>query len=120
MGKVKHVVLFVLHMPPPVHGAAMMGQYIHSSELINSECDCRDINLATALGLEDIGKFKFKKVLSFWDLLKRIRHSIKQLRPDVVYITPNAKGAPFYKDFIVVMMLKRMGCKVIAHYHNKK
>ena len=26
---------------------------------------------------------------------------------------------PFFKDFIVVQMLKSMGCKVIAHYHNK-
>jgi glycosyltransferase involved in cell wall biosynthesis len=115
----KASVLFVLHMPPPVHGAAMVGQYIHDSELINSAFDCHYINLATASGLEDIGQFKFKKVLSFWNLLKRIRHSIKELKPDDVYITPNAKGAPFYKDFIVVMMLKRMGCKVIAHYHNK-
>ena len=96
-----------------------MGQYIHSSEFINSEFNCYYINLATALGLEDIGRFKLKKVLFFWNLLKRISHSIKELKPDVVYITPNAKGAPFYKDLIVVMMLKRMGCKVIAHYHNK-
>ena len=119
MIKGNHKILFILHMPPPVHGAAKVGQYIYDSELINSEFDCHYINLATALGLEDIGKFKLKKVLSFWNLLKRIHHSIKKLKPDVVYITPNAKGAPFYKDFIVVMLLKRMGCKVVAHYHNK-
>ena len=26
-----------MHMPPPVHGAAMMGKYIHDSELINEK-----------------------------------------------------------------------------------
>ena len=119
MGKVKHVVLFVLHMPPPVHGAAMVGQYIHDSELINSAFNCHFISLATALGLEDIGKFKFKKIISFKNLLCKIFRAVKELNPDLVYVTPNAKGAPFFKDFIVVMMLKRMGCKVIAHYHNK-
>ena len=30
----KPKILFIMHMPPPVHGAAMVGQYIHDSELI--------------------------------------------------------------------------------------
>ena len=30
----KPKILFIMHMPPPVHGAAMMGQYIHDSSLI--------------------------------------------------------------------------------------
>ena len=41
------------------------------------------------------------------------------MRPQLVYVTPNACGAAFYKDFIIVQMLKRMGCKVVVHYHNK-
>ena len=35
INKGKNKVLFIMHMPPPVHGAAMMGQYIHDSKLIN-------------------------------------------------------------------------------------
>ena len=27
-------ILFILHMPPPVHGASMVGQYIHDSHVI--------------------------------------------------------------------------------------
>ena len=30
----KPSILFILHMPPPVHGAAMMGKYIHDSKVI--------------------------------------------------------------------------------------
>lgn len=112
-------ILFVLHMPPPVHGAAMVGQYIHDSNLINSEFDCHYINWATASGLEDIGKFKIKKLLLFWKLLCNIIQAVRKIKPSLVYITPNAKGGPFYKDFIIVIMLKMMGCKIVAHYHNK-
>lgn len=112
-------ILFILHMPPPVHGAAMVGQYIHDSKLIHSEFDCQYINLATAAGLEDVGKFKIKKLLPFYRLLRQIRHSVQSMKPQLVYITPNAQGGPFYKDFVVVMMLKRMGCRIVAHYHNK-
>ena len=30
-------VLFILHMPPPVHGASMVGKYIHDSKIINEK-----------------------------------------------------------------------------------
>jgi glycosyltransferase involved in cell wall biosynthesis len=106
-------------MPPPVHGAAMMGKYIHDSKLINESFDCHYINLTTAKNLEDIGHFRLGKIVEFVKLLHRIRKTIKQLKPDLVYVTPNAKGGAFYKDFIVVEMIKSMGCKVIVHYHNK-
>lgn len=115
----KSTILFILHMPPPVHGAAMMGKYIHDSKLINESFDCHYINLTTAKNLEDIGHFRLGKIVEFVKLLHRIRKTIKQLKPDLVYVTPNAKGGAFYKDFIVVEMIKSMGCKVIVHYHNK-
>lgn len=115
----KPTILFILHLPPPVHGAAMMGKYIHDSKLINDSFDCHYINLTTAKNLEDIGHFRLGKSVEFAKLLHRIRKAIKQLKPDLVYVTPNAKGGAFYKDFVVVEMIKSMGCKVIVHYHNK-
>lgn len=115
----KPTVLFVLHMPPPVHGAAMVGKYIHDSERINSTFDCHYINLATAKDLADIGKVGLNKLASFIRLLRKIRKEVRRLRPRLVYVTPNACGGAFYKDFIVVEMLKRMGCRVVVHYHNK-
>lgn len=112
-------ILFILHLPPPVHGAAMVGKYIKDSELIGSEFECRYVNLATAANLEDIGKVGLKKVLAFLKLLIEVWRQVRSFRPSLVYITPNAKGGAFYKDFIVVQMLKVMGCRVVAHYHNK-
>lgn len=112
-------ILFILHLPPPIHGAAMMGKYIHDSKLVNGTFDCHYINLATAKDLTDIGKVGIKKLITFAKLLKRIRKEVRLLKPRLVYVTPNAGGGAFYKDFIVVEVLKRMGCKVIVHYHNK-
>lgn len=97
----------------------MMGQYIHDSTVINKMYNCHYINLATAADMLDIGKIGLKKIKKFAYLLLNIRSLIKALRPDLIYVTPNACGGAFYKDFIVVQMLKTMGCKVVAHYHNK-
>lgn len=115
----KPTVLFIMHMPPPVHGAAMMGQYIHDSKLINEQFDCHYINLSTAKSLQDIGKIGLHKMIAFVRLLHRIRKELSLLRPNLVYVTPNACGGAFYKDFMVVQMIKRMGYPVIVHYHNK-
>lgn len=115
----KPKILFIMHMPPPVHGAAMVGQYIHDSKLINGEFDCHYINLTTAKNLQDIGKVGMRKLLDFFKLLKKIWHEVKVVKPQLVYVTPNACGGAFYKDFVVVQMLKRQGCQVVVHYHNK-
>ena len=115
----KPKILFIMHMPPPVHGAAMVGQYIHDSKLINGEFDCHYINLTTAKNLQDIGKVGMRKLFDFFKLLRKIRHEVKVVKPQLVYVTPNACGGAFYKDFVVVQMLKHLGCQVVVHYHNK-
>lgn len=115
----KQRILFIMHMPPPVHGAAMMGKYIHDSRVVNETLDCHYINLATAKDLADIGKIRLQKFTQFYQLLSKIRKEVKRIRPELIYVTPNAKGGAFYKDFIVIQMLKSMGCKVVVHYHNK-
>ena len=73
----KPSILFILHMPPPVHGAAMMGKYIHDSKVINETFDCHYINLATAKDIKDIGKVGLKKLISFLEMLKSIRKMVK-------------------------------------------
>ncbi len=108
-----------MHMPPPIHGAAMVGKYIHDSELINSEFECFYINPTTAKNLEDVSKFRFGKLLDVFKLIRRIKAKVREIQPDLVYFTANAKGIPFYKDYLIVRTLKRMGCKVVVHYHNK-
>lgn len=117
MNKTK--ILFILHMPPPVHGAAMMGKYIHDSQVINQAFDYRYFNLTLAKNLQDIGKGGIRKLRAFIRQLQHIRHEVKAFRPALCYVTPNAKGGAFYKDFVIVMMLKAMGQKVVIHYHNK-
>lgn len=115
----KPSILFILHLPPPVHGAAMMGQYIHDSKVINGRFDCHYINLTTAKSLQDIGKGGVKKLWRFFCLLLRIVKGLVRVKPQLVYVTPNSHGGAFYKDFVVVQLIKLMGYRVIVHYHNK-
>ncbi len=108
-----------MHMPPPIHGASLMGKYIHDSELINQTFECRYINLAIAASIDDIQKFGLKKLFRYIILLFRILIQLCNYRPQLVYFTPNSCGKPFYKEFPIMMLLKLTGRKVVAHYHNK-
>ena len=115
----KPKVLFILHLPPPVHGAAMVGKSIHDSLLVNETFATRYHNLATSASLHEIGKFRFRKLFDFVGLYWNIRREVRAFNPDLVYITPNATGLAFFKDYLIVQSLKRMGCRVVMHFHNK-
>lgn len=121
----KPKVLFIMHMPPPVHGAAMVGKYIHDSKIVNESFDCRFENMMLAKNLEDIGKGGVKKVFNLLSQLKRFKNAIKHFQPDLVYITPNSAGSAFYKDFVVVQYIKccikkySSNAQIVVHYHNK-
>ena len=118
-------VLFIMHMPPPVHGAAMVGKYIHDSKIVNDSFDCHYENMTLARSLEDVGRGGVRKVFDLLSQLHRFRKTVSEFHPDLVYITPNAAGGAFYKDFIVVQYIKRClkkyssKAQIVVHYHNK-
>ena len=115
----KKKILFIMHMPPPVHGAAMMGKYIQNSQLINNTFNCEYINPTMASGINDLAKISIKKVFGFVILLNKIRRNIKRTQPDVCYFTPASGRKGFYKSFIIVWWLKLHRSKVLLHFHNK-
>ncbi len=115
----KPKILFILHSPPPVHGAAMVGQYIRESEKINSAIDGRYINLGTSRTIDEIGKSGLKKWWRYILLLWKTGINVLSFRPNLVYLTPTSKGGGFYKDALVAILVKALGAKMVYHFHNK-
>ena len=112
-------VLFLAHLPPPVHGAAMAGNYIKTSTYINDELDTTYINLATNTKLEESGKWSTKKFSTLYKLLKTIGTTLRRNKIDICHMSLTASGPGFYKDFLVVALLKRFKVRIIYHFHNK-
>ena len=88
MTKNKPKVLFIMHMPPPVHGAAMMGQYVHDSKLISESFECRYINETLSNSIDEVGKSGLHKLARLYKHVLNIYKTIKQYRPNLIYITP--------------------------------
>lgn len=111
-------ILFVLHLPPPVHGASAVGAQIRDSRLVADAFDTRFVNLSASQRLGEIERFSFRKVSFLFRLLREVRKSVREWRPDLVYVTPASGGPGFLKDYFLIRMLKREGCRIIAHMHN--
>ncbi len=112
-------ILYILHTPPPVHGAAMVGQYIKDSQLINTSFNCRYLNLGTSRSVDEIGRGGIVKWFRYFNLLINTFIECVKFRPNQVYLTLTSNGVGFYKDALVALMAKCLGCKVVYHFHNK-
>ena len=97
----------------------MVGKFILDSDLINESFDTDHINLTTSFDLEKIGKSRSSKFFIVYSILAKTTKALFKKNYDMCYMTITAKGVGFYKDFLVVLLLKLFGKKIIFHLHNK-
>jgi len=112
-------ILFLLHLPPPVHGSSMVGQYIHRSSEIANSFSCGFVNLLASKNVSSSGKVSFSKLSSFVGTWFKILGRLIRQRPRVCYLALTATGAAFYRDVLIVALLRLFGIKRIYHLHNK-
>ncbi len=112
-------ILFLIHFPPPIHGASAIGGFIKESKVINSGFYCHHINIGTSVSVEDIGRNSIKKLLRYISLIWQVKRQLVTHRPDLCYFTPTAAGPGFYKDALLIAIVKLFRIKTVFHYHNK-
>ena len=117
--QVKQDILFLLHLPPPVHGSSVVGGQIKNSLVINSSFSCRYMNLLASRSLGDSGKFDFGKLMRFVILGASLARNLWIKKPDACYIALTTTGLAFFRDAILIAMLKVCNVKRIYHLHNK-
>ncbi|MFS4416961.1 glycosyltransferase family 4 protein [Maribacter sp. 2307ULW6-5] len=117
MGKKK--ILFILHVPPPVNGAAIMGQYLKGSKVINQHFETDYINLTASFTLDKIGKGSLYKTKVVYQILRNTFFALRKKSYDLCYVSLTTRGTGFYKDVLVVALLKLLNQRIIYHFHNK-
>lgn len=115
----KYKILFILHIPPPVNGAAMVGKFLKESHSINKKFNADYINLTTSFDLDKIGKNRLSKISTILKIQLSVVRALLNNSYDLCYMTLTASGPGFYKDFLVICVLKLFGKKIIYHFHNK-
>ena len=74
--KIKKQILFLLHLPPPIHGSSIMGKYISESEYLRNFFLVEFINLSASNTVSETGKVTFIKLIG---LLKTFLQLIKHI-----------------------------------------
>ena len=115
--------LFILPLPPPVHGSSVMCEKIRQSRLINESMDCRYVNLSTSRESDEVGSFSPLLVLSkgrrFLAALMQTLWTLLSHRPNVCYLAITCHGVGFLKDAPFVLLCKLFCHRIIIHQHNK-
>lgn len=114
----KHI-LFITPLPPPVHGSAMMSQYIKESKLINEAFKCDYVNLSTSRRMDEIGKKPLLKMVRFVWAYCMVLGKLMGHHYDLCYLAITCHGIGFLKDAPFVLLCKLFGKKIVIHQHNK-
>lgn len=112
-------VLFLIQLPPPVHGASVVNKTILDSSVINTAFDTRYVNISPASEMTDLGKVSFKKMLATAKIYQLAIQAYLTFKPRLVYLTLSPHGAAFYKDGLLAVLLKILGAKLVFHMHGK-
>lgn len=112
-------ILFILHLPPPVHGSSTVGDQVRKSQTSTDLCETDFINLNTSRTSAAIGKLDCSKLFLYLSILLKTFFSLLFRRPQLVYLAITVNGGGFYKDLGVVALVKLFRVPIIYHLHNK-
>lgn len=111
--------LCIVQLPPPIHGVTVANHAIVNSELLASRFDLEVLPLAFSASLVDLNRFTVRKLGRLLRTSVRLAHALVARRPDAVYFTLAPTGGAFYRDCVLVAILKLAGVTRIYHLHGK-
>lgn len=112
-------ILFLVQLPPPVHGASLVNKSILDSHVINNTFTTCFIDIATSKSIDDIASFRIFKIFTLSKIYFLTIVKLINFKPDLVYLTLSPHGSAFYKDAVISMLVKAARIKLVYHLHGK-
>ena len=112
-------VLFVVQLPPPLHGSSSINKAFVESKILNDSFNIKVLPLKFAKSMEDIGAFSLMKVNKMFLYAFKLMGTLISFSPDLVYFTFSPMGISFYRDVLYVSILKLFRKKILFHLHVK-
>jgi glycosyltransferase involved in cell wall biosynthesis len=115
----KKKILFLVHLPPPVHGASLMNEMYLKSKIVNNIFCVKHIRLNYSKTVNDIGKITLMKLAGIFIVIVRIIHMLIFFRPGLVYFEIAPCGLGFLRDGLFALLCKMFRKKIIFHLQAK-
>ncbi len=111
----KEKLLFLLQVPPPVHGASLRNLSLVQCKLLQERFDIRLLPLSFVTEIEEIGNIAPVKFLRLIGFLANLLKSLIISRPQFVYFTISPVGNAFYRDVLIVFIIKLFRVNIVYH-----
>ncbi|MFC3880950.1 glycosyltransferase family 4 protein [Algoriphagus namhaensis] len=115
----KKKIIFLLHLPPPVHGASTVGLIIKFNFDRKNDFLKFYYSIGTTKYFSERRKISLIKILRFFFQFCKNCYNIIRLKPNLVYFTCSTHGMGFIKDSLYILILKLLKVNFILHFHNK-
>lgn len=112
-------ILFLVTLPPPMHGSNRVNQMMVKNPLLAGQFESRVLVLNYARSIEEIGRFQFVKYYRLLKYLLQLCWMLISFRPAAVYFVPCVTGGSFWRDCLFVALLKLFRKQRIFHLHGK-
>lgn len=112
-------ILFIVQLPPPIHGVTMMNQYTVENPGWRAKYDVKTLPLHFGQSLDDIGKITSLKMLHMVGFVFRLCRILIKFRPSLVYFTIVPTGKIFYRDALITALIKLFRRRIVFHLHKR-
>ncbi len=112
-------ILFIVQLPPPIHGVTVMNQYTVNNPGWQTRYDVKTLPLHFGQTLDDIGKITPLKLVRMVGFIFRLCHILITFKPTLVYFTIVPTGKIFYRDALITSIIKRFCRRIVFHLHKK-
>lgn len=110
-------ILFVVHLPPPVHGVTLLSKQVVASDTIAAQFDVDVLPLRFSENVDEIRSASLAKVGRAAITGLRLVKELALNRPDAIYFTFAPTGVAFYRDCAYAAAMKAFGVRRIFHMH---
>ena len=119
MEKQRTKILFLIQLPPPVHGVSVINKHLYNLSLFDIEYQKHVVELKFSNDLKTLSKLNLGKVFRTLKIALKLFIKCIRVRPKYIYFTISPANKTFYRDLIFVFIIKVLRIKPVYHLHGK-
>lgn len=114
----KNKLLFIIPLTPKNHGVAFLNNFLISNKYIKKNVNFKYINSSTNKKFSEIGNININKFINLIKIFFKIIFIFRKFKPDKVYVNISPYWIGFFKDIVIILILKLfVKKKIVAHIH---
>jgi len=112
-------ILYLIQLPPPVHGVSTINEFVFHNALINENIEKHLLEIKFSNDITELRRPTLAKIIQYFKLILQLSKNLKEINPDYVYFSIMPVGKGFWRDLVFVRQIRNRGIRLIYHLHNR-